>query len=240
MTLEVVVLPVPSEADAGTRTPDPLLTIQSPGGAPEGRQSRWSSGVDQDHRLRGNSGHTARCGWIPDGFGPKSRSWGQGLAGLARVRAAPARLLRLATRLRFLSPSGHCDVAVVVLWWLDVVELRRASGRAPPAAVGRARRRPRVPTARGFVAVRVVTFSAGPSSVLGRRGELLSAGSRWTRTRGARRALPHLHDVIDGELWPDPACVRAEEVMLSDLVSVLLRELPRSPPRGRRPVPRRH
>jgi hypothetical protein len=76
-------------ADAGTRTPDALLTMQSTGLAPAAGQSRLPSRLDPDQRAEaGLAMRLDRGGSRP--FGPKSRAWGQGPTGLRKVaRAGP-------------------------------------------------------------------------------------------------------------------------------------------------------
>jgi hypothetical protein len=65
------------EADAGTRTPDPLLTMEAPGGGPVARPIRLRSGIGLVGPVASGSAHTARYPTDTARFGPNNRSCGQ-------------------------------------------------------------------------------------------------------------------------------------------------------------------
>jgi hypothetical protein len=74
-------------ADAGTRTPDPLLTMQSRGRALWQANPAGQAGLTMSSARRGSAGDGARDGRIPDGFGPKSPSWAKAQPNAGNERA---------------------------------------------------------------------------------------------------------------------------------------------------------
>jgi hypothetical protein len=78
------------EANAGTRTPDPLLTMEKRGTCSHGAQCRLSSGIGLDYASDGRAADPARCGRIPAVSAPNGRL-GVSLASgaMCRLRGAP-------------------------------------------------------------------------------------------------------------------------------------------------------
>jgi hypothetical protein len=78
------------EANAGTRTPDPLLTMEKRGTCSHGAQCPLSSGIGLDYASDGRAADPARCGRIPAVSAPNGRL-GVSLASgaMCRLRGAP-------------------------------------------------------------------------------------------------------------------------------------------------------
>ena len=88
---------VPSvRADEGTRTPDPLLTMQSTGRPPAAGQFRWPSGIGLHQHLARRLGDAARYGRIPTVSAPNRGFGAKAPTGVAGVRA-PRRRAYLAS-----------------------------------------------------------------------------------------------------------------------------------------------
>ena len=65
------------EADEGTRTPDPLLTMEVPGLTPDAAQSRLASGIASISRAETSCARWRQILLDPGRFGPQKASWGQ-------------------------------------------------------------------------------------------------------------------------------------------------------------------